>query len=187
MTVPKNLHRLLPLFLMCAFGLMLPSCFKDDDSPADQNKEWKAQNEQYVTDAMAKTGTDGTPYYTKISPSWAPETFVLVHWHNDRSLTENNLSPMDNSTTQIKYELFNIEGDKISDSYAAPDSVYTSRPSSNIIGMWAALTHMNVGDSVTLVIPSQAAYGDRTNSTIKPYSTLIYNVKLKAITAYEIP
>lgn len=175
------------MLLLCSAGLMMTSCFDDDDSIAVKYKEWKEKNEQYLLDAEAQRGEDGNLYYTKIVPSWAPNAYVLIHWHNDRALNAGALSPMDNSTTQITYELFNIDGDRLSDSFSNTDSLYTSKPSSNIIGMWTALTHMNVGDSVTMVIPSQAGYGERNYSGILPYSALIYNVKLKAIPAYEVP
>ena len=183
----RNLYKLAPAALVAGMGLLVTSCFEDEKTTAEKYEDWRLQNEKYVADAEAKKAPDGSPYYTKIVPSWAPNAYVLVHWHNDRSLTASNLSPMDNSTTQITYELFNVEGDRISDSFANRDSVYTSRPSSNIVGMWAALTHMNVGDTVTMVIPFQAGYGESSYSDILPYSTLVYNVKLKAITAYEIP
>lgn len=173
--------------LLSGLALMVAGCFHDPDSPADTYREWKDRNEQYVSEAELRTDDNGNPYFEKIVPSWAPNTFVLVHWHNDRALTENNLSPMDNSTTQIKYQLLDIDGKELSNSYSAADSVYTSKPSSNIIGMWTALTHMNVGDSVTMVIPSSAGYGELNYSGITPYSTLIYNVKFKAIKAYEVP
>lgn len=171
------------------FGLSLSatSCFKDEEPISEKYKEWREENEQYVKDAEAKIDENGGRYYTKIVPSWAPDAYSLVHWHNDRSLTANNLSPMDNSTVAITYELFNIKGEKLADSFSNPDSLYTSRPSQNIVGVWAPLTHMNVGDSVTIVIPSQAGYGEANTSTIPPYSTLIYNIKLKAVKAYEVP
>ena len=183
----NKISRLLPAIAMCTTGFMLTSCFEDDETTAEKYKEWREKNERYVLEAEAKTDVNGKAYYTKIIPSWAPDAYALVHWHNDRALTAGNISPMDNSTTQITYELFNIEGEKISDSFSNRDSVYTSRPSQNIVGVWAPLTHMNVGDSVTIVIPSQAGYGELNFGDILPYSTLIYNIKLKAVTAYEVP
>lgn len=179
--------KVLPALLLCSGGLWLTSCFDDGESTAEKYKEWRERNEKYIDQAEALTNEDGSPYYTRIDPSWAPGAFALVHWHNDRNLTKDNLSPMDNSTVQITYELLNIDGEKISNSFSNPDSVYTSKPSQNIIGVWAPLTHMNVGDTVTIVIPSQAGYGEMNYGDIPPYSTLVYNIKLKAITAYEVP
>ena len=182
-----KLKEVLPMLLLCGAGLALTACFDDSDPIAEQYKEWKEQNEQYLAEAEAQIDADGKPYYTKIVPDWAPNAYVLMHWHNDRTQTENNLSPMDNSTVSITYELFDIEGKRISDSFSNIDSLYTSRPSSNIIGVWAGLTHMHIGDSVTMVMPADAGYGEYPNQGIKPYSTLIYNIKLKAIPAYEVP
>lgn len=187
MTILKTLRKAIPALLLCSSGLALTSCFNDEEPISEKYKEWKEKNEAYLAEAEQKKESDGSAYYDKIVPTWAPNTYVLLHWHNDRSLTANNLSPMDNSTTQISYQLLDIEGKEISNSYSNPDSVYTSKPSSNIIGMWAALTHMNVGDSVTMVIPASAGYGAMPYGGVQPYSTLIYNVKFKAITAYEVP
>lgn len=177
----KIIRKLFPAVMMCGCGIFLTGCFDDSDSLSEQYKDWRTRNENYFD------SVENTESYTEIIPSWAPNTSVLVRWHNDRSLTQNNLSPMDNSTVAITYELFNIDGKKISDSFANRDSLYISKPSQNIIGVWAALTNMNVGDSVTMVIPSAAGYGESNRTDIPPYSTLVYNIKMKAITAYEMP
>lgn len=183
----RKLTRLLPALLLCSLGFGVSSCFHDEDPNSVKYKEWREKNELFMVTEEARTMPDGSPYYTRITPSWAPNTYVLIHWHNDRSLTANNLSPMDNSTTKITYELFNVDGQAISSSFANADSVYTSRPSQNIIGMWAGLTHLHVGDTVTMVIPYQAGYGEVQSGNIPPYSTLVYGVKLKSIPAYEVP
>lgn len=173
-----------PALLIC---LSLTNCFKDDDPLAEQYAEWKAQNERYIAEAEVMTDADGALFYERIQPSWAPSAYTLIHWFNDRRLTENNLSPMDNSTVEITYLLRNVDGDTISSSFASTDSVYRSKPQDNIIGIWYPLTQMHVGDSVQLVIPYQAGYGERLYGGIPPYSTLVYNIKMKAVTAYEVP
>lgn len=183
----RKIRRLLPALAISCTGLALTGCFSDEETTEEKYAEWRERNTQYVAEAMEKKNEDGTPYYEKIVPDWAPAAYVLIHWHNDRALTEKNLSPMDNSTVKMTYELFDIDGNKISDSFSNTDSVYTSRPLQNIVGMWAAMTTMHVGDTATLVMPSQAAYGEMSNGAVLPYSTLVYNVKMKAITAYEIP
>lgn len=183
----KNLHKVLLLSAVFSMAAALTGCFNDPESTAEKYREWKEKNEAYVAEQELLTNPDGTPYYRKIVPSWAPDAYALVHWYNDPALTENNLSPMDNSTVSITYELFDIEDKRLSDSFSSTDSLYTSRPSQNIVGVWAPLTHMHVGDSVRIIIPYQAGYGEIGNGTINPYSTLVYNIKLKKINAYEIP
>lgn len=170
---------LLPVALT---ALMLPlgACSLDDDT--EDYTAWREQNDEYIANI-------NTAEYTKIVPDWAPNNSVYIKWHNDRSLTAANLVPLSTSTVSIKYEFENIEGTKLGNSYraASGDSVYQSCPNQNILGMWIALTNMHVGDSVTMIIPYPSAYGNQLNATIKPYSNLIYRVKMKSIDAYERP
>lgn len=176
----RKLLYLLPLLIPALTGCL------DNESDTDYT-EWRQKNDEYVSRMEALT-ENGQKVYTRIVPSWSPGNFVLVKWHNDRSLTAGNLSPLSNSIVNIKYELEDIDGKKLGDSYSSTsygDSIYQSRPNQNIVGMWAALTSMHVGDSVTLVIPSGSGYGNSNMGTIPPFSTLIYRVKLKGIPAYE--
>lgn len=175
--------------LLTGIILSATSCFKDDDPDINQVQDWKLLNEAYILDAEARTNDDGSPYYEKIVPSWAPGTFTLIKWHNDRALTASALSPLDNSIIYMKYEVENINGAIIENSYnnhIYGDSIYRTSPSKMIIGVRAALPKMHVGDSVSLVLPASAAYGNLTNGSIKPYSTLKFNIKLVAIPGYEI-
>ena len=174
----KRLLYLLPL-------LALTGCLDDDNE--DYYSEWKAQNDQYISqlDASTLAGTSG---YTKIVPDWGSLNSVYMKWHNDRSLTAGNLKPMSNSTVDITYAMENINGESLGDSFSATtwgDSIYRSKPNQNIVGMWAAMLEMHVGDSVTMVIPYASGYGITSTGSISPYSTLIYHVKMKGVPAYE--
>lgn len=163
----------------------LSSCNGVDDADSNDFSDWRRQNVEYVQE-MENKQEDNTPFFTKIQPDWAPaQMYSLVHWHNDKALTEKNLIPMDNSTVDIVYELLDINGKTLGSSYANTDSVYTSRPNQNITGIWAALTTIHEGDSVTVVVPYEAGYGTAVYGDIPPYSTLIFNLKLKKIRAYE--
>lgn len=179
----RNLFVLPALALIAASSLS--SCLGDDDDSVDYT-EWISLNENYLSDKEAETDDEGNKLYEKIVPSWCPGTYVLATWHNDRSKTEANLVPMDNSTVDVIYECSYIDGTMIDKSYSNTtygDSIYRCKPSDNIVGFWAMLTNMHVGDSVTCVIPTNAGYG--TTGSVLPYSTLIYHMKLKAIHAYE--
>lgn len=166
--------------LFCGF-LALPfcSCLKGE---ADEYESWKALNNEYVANLDKSE-------YTEVIPDWAPQNSVYIKWHNDRSKTANNLVAMSTSTVDMKYELEDIEGNSLGNSYSAAsgDSVYQSKPNSNIVGMWIAMTTMHVGDSATLVIPYPSAYGAAKTGSIKSYSTLIYRVKIKDVKAFEKP
>ncbi|MCM1475590.1 MAG: FKBP-type peptidyl-prolyl cis-trans isomerase [Muribaculaceae bacterium] len=163
----------------------LSACMDDDDS---DYAEWKISNEEYVKEAETQT-ENGKLKFEKITPSWAPATFALVRWCNDRSLTAKNLSPLDNSTIDMTYETADINGKVINSSYdlhTYGDSIYRTRPADMITGVRAVLPLMHVGDSVALVLPYSAAYGTTAYGSIPPYSTLLFKIKLVGIHAYEI-
>lgn len=155
---------------------VLPSCLKSD---IDQYDKWRDLNNAFTK------GID-TLEYKKFVPDWAPGNSVYVKWYNDRSLTANNLMPISTSTVSLKYEMQNIDGTPLGNSYKANgDSLYTSVVGKNIIGFQIALMQMHVGDSVRMIIPYQSGYGSSTTGGIAPYSNLIYDVKLVSIPAYE--
>lgn len=155
------------------------SCLKSEHEDYEQ---WRHLNDEYLA-------TLNRSEYQLIIPDWAPQNSVYIKWHNDRSLTASNLVPMSTSTVDIKYELEDIEGTKYENTYSRTDSTYTTQPNGNVTGMLIALTTMHVGDSVTLVVPYSSGYGSGTGSsgTLKPYTNLIFHMKLKGIKAYERP
>lgn len=157
--------------------LTLTGCLKGE---MDEYDTWRDLNDAYVKSIDLSE-------YEKVAPSWAPLNPVYMKWHNDRALTASNLVPMSTSTVEMKYELEDINGKKIENSYSRKDSVYTSRPQQNIIGMEIALTTMHVGDSVTVIIPYASGYGNEIKTNMLPYTNLIYHLKLKSIKAYEKP
>ena len=172
--------------LSLAFGLT--SCLGNDSDNTYDYTEWKNLNDYYIIQMEDSIDSDGNRVFEKIIPDWCPQIYVLAQWHNDRSLTEGNLVPLDNSTVDVVYECLYANGAVLDSSYnntTYGDSIYRCKPSDNIYGFWTMLTNMHVGDSVTCVIPMNAAYGAQ-STTVMPYSTLIYNMKLKAIHAYEV-
>ena len=183
----------LTLLSLCVSAMLpLVSCLGDDDDSNEKRyADWKKQNEEFVEKKLAERNPDGTEVYTKIVPDWSTKVYILMKWHNDRSLTEKELVPLENSTCNVKYLGELIDGEKFDSSFSLTengDSIYLTQPYKNIPGFWAALTQMHVGDSVTAIIPWSAAYGSTgSGSTIKPFSTLVFHLKLKAITNYQTP
>lgn len=170
------------LIALLILPIALTSCLGDDNDNTVDYTEWIALNENYVSEKAAD------PDYERIVPKWSPGVFVLAKWHNDRSLTAGNLVPMDNSTVDVIYQVEYVNGVQLDSSYnntTYGDSIYRCKPLVNIVGFWAMLTNMHVGDSVTCVIPADAAYGASSTSVV-PYSTLVYHMKLKGISAYEV-
>lgn len=167
----------------------LSSCLGNDDKSYDYT-DWINLNQTYYTRMEDTVGANQKKVFEKIVPVWAPGpgVSVLAQWHNDRSLTAGNLVPMDNSTVDVIYEVRYVNGVLLDSSYKNTtygDSIYRCKPSDNIVGFWTMLTNMHVGDSVTCIIPNEAAYG-ASGSSVMPYSTLIYNMKLKSIYKYEM-
>ena len=181
-----NIKRyIIPSMLSLAMAAGLSSCLGDDDKNSFDYDAWSNLNETYVTRMTDTVGADGKKVFEKITPVWAPGVFILAQWHNDRSLTAGRLVPMDNSTCDVVYQVSYINGTVFDSSYAEKDSIRSFKPAETIAGFWTMLTNMHVGDSVTCVIPMNAGYGASSTSVI-PYSALIYNMKLKAIKAYEV-
>ncbi len=177
----------IPVLLSILAPMALTSCLGDDDNNVDYS-EWIQMNEKYISDKEAELDADGNKAYEKIVPKWCPGVYILAKWHNDRSLTAGNLVPMDNSTVDVIYECEYVNDVVLDSSYKQTtygDSIYRCRPLDNIVGFWTMLTNMHVGDSVTCVIPMNAAYGVSSNSVL-PYSTLVYHMKLKNIHHYEV-
>ena len=181
---PKHSLLALPAVMLC-----LSSCLSDDEKTYKDYTDWRNQNLEYIDQAKAAT-INGVKQYEEVTPDWDKTTTILVQWHNDRSLTQNNLVPMSNSTVDVKYILTTIEGDTIDSSYsqtAYGDSIYRCRPNNMITGFQTALTSMHVGDSVTTIIPYTAGYGASGSGSVLPYSTLIFGIKLVGIDAWETP
>lgn len=175
------------IFLIPLLSLILASCLGTNTDDVADYAAWQKLNNSYV-DSLEKLTVNGEKVYTKITTSWAPREYVLIKWHNDRKATEKNLVPITTSTVDIKYKLTNINGLAIDSSYnqkAYGDSIYRSSPSSNVMGMWIAMTTLHVGDSVTLVIPYASGYGYSGSGSVLPYSTLIFDMKLKGIHKYD--
>lgn len=159
------------------------------DTKDNDYEEWKTENDNYVDQMEAKM-ENGEPYYSRVVPSWANGLFVLMRWHNDRALTEKNLRPLFNSICDVKYHLTDITGEGVDSSYNQKtngDSIYRCLPSNQVLGFAVALTNMHIGDSVQLIIPYNAGYGNNKRANMKPYTTLIYELKLVDIPAYETP
>lgn len=177
--------RVLPA-IVCLLAVCVTSCLDGNDV---DYSDWKKDNIKYVEEAKNSL-VDGKPEYETVVPVFAPKIFILMKWHNDRELTKNNLKPLDNSTIDCKYICTDIEGNYIDSSFLSTtygDSIFRTRPTKNISGFWTALTNMHVGDSVTVIIPSEAGYGSISYSKVKPFSTLVYGIKLTGIPGYELP
>ena len=174
---------------LAAVALGLYSCSPESDNDKNDNVDWDwvALNENYYANAALETDKDGSPYYEKIVPVWNEGASILMHYFNDRALTAGNLRPYLTSTVSAKYELALADGTALENSYSNTDSVLTTKVSALVEGWAIALTNMHVGDSVKVVIPAAQGYGAYAHGSVPAYSTLVFNIKLVDVPAYEVP
>ena len=104
------MKKILPLFvLLMAVAIVLPACSDDDEDYESIYKEWHDQNDAWLAQMKARTNPDGTPYYQLIVPSWYTSGYVLIHYFNDRTETEGNLSPLYTSVVDVIYRGYDCE------------------------------------------------------------------------------
>lgn len=159
------------------------------DSTWDLYEEWREANDEFYNEQLTLTDDDGSLFYSLLAPSWYPTSGVLIHYFNDRSETEGNLSPLVTSTVDVKYigRLYNDEPfDSSYTNTTYGDSIFRTQPSGTIAGWQIALTDMRVGDSARVVVPYMQGYETSTTGSILPYSTLVFDIKLVDIYRYEL-
>lgn len=89
--------------------------------------------------------------------------------------------PQRTDKVQVHYEGRLIDGTVFDASKKHGDKPLEFRADQVIKGWTEALTMMPVGSKWQLFIPQELAYGERNSGTIKPYSTLIFDVELLGI------
>lgn len=181
-----------PVFLVLALGFavgLLPSCSDDDDNSADSSyTEWRETNIAWMMEQQAKKNPDGSNYYDLVVPAWYPSGYVLIHYFNDRSLTQDNLSPLLTSTVDVRYKGYlcnEVAFDSSSLMTTYGPGIFRTKLNEVITGWGIAFANMHVGDTAEIIIPYQQAYGTSVTSAIPPYSNLRFNVRLVDIPAYE--
>jgi len=175
------------LYLLPVIGLsiLFSGCLGEDQN--EKNSAWRNANEKYVEEMAALT-ENGVPVYTRIESSWIPGSYILMRWHNDRSKNPNVVTPLYNSTVDVIYDMYLCDGTAIQNSFDLKtngDSIYQTTPAKNIDGFAQALNQMVEGDTCTVIIPANMAYGNIANGSIPAYSALVYGLKLKKIRNYE--
>lgn len=176
------MKKLLLIFPLIAIALA--ACNEDEDS-LDNYVEWLEANNNWLNEQANLRNQDGSPYYTKLTSEWNSNAYVLIHYFNDRKLTEGNLSPLYTSTIAVKYAGRLYDNTPFDSSYKQTDSLYVAQLSDNISGWWIALSDMRVGDSATVVIPAAQAYGTASMGSVPPFSVLQFDIKLVDIPHYQ--
>lgn len=169
--------------LPAAAGLMviasLASCAEDN---WDTYRDWREANQDWYTAQAYRTDSDGKPYYRQLSPDWNKNSGVLIHYLNDRALTEGNLSPLQTSYVKVNYRLELYNGVAVDSGTA-----FVSQPAQLIPGWQVALNDMRVGDTCEVIVPYTQGYGAGGSTNIDPYSMLKFGIRLVDIDRYEVP
>ncbi len=172
--------------LIVVASICVCSCGDNDNTWQDYS-DWRELNESWYAEQQAMKNPDGSTYYSLLQPSWYKGSGVLIHYFNDRTLTQGNLTPLANSKVKVKYKGELYDGAGFDSSYTEVDSCRTFTLGSDLIMGWRiALNDMHVGDSADIIIPWMQAYGASGNSGISPYSNLKFSIKLVDIESYEV-
>ncbi len=124
----------------------------------------KAAGEKYLAENKGKEGVQTTPSGLQYKVLTAGTGAI----------------PADSSTVKVNYKGTLIDGTEFDSSYKRNEPA-TFRANQVIKGWTEALTMMPVGSKWELYIPQDLAYGARDAGTIKPFSTLVFEVELLGI------
>lgn len=171
------------------FGLMIillaASCNKDE-SVWEKYKDWRNANNDFFNSKSYATTPNGQGFeYEHITPDWDKGSFILMKRFKDGP--DQTKVPLYTSTVDVMYKGMLYDGTGFDSTYLYTDSITTFRCSSTVLGFAIALTNMAVGDSCEVIIPQYLAYGAQESGKIKPYSTLVFGIKLVGIPGYEKP
>lgn len=183
------MNKYFKILALCSLPL-LAACSLDREEPADPNSEWREENDNWIQAKAEEKDADGNSVYEKVTAPWDPNAYVLMRWHNDRTLNSSQLSPISTSTIDVRYEVSNIDGDLIDSSKKSVSpalGVYRSVLNNNINGWIIGISQMHIGDTCTILIPYNQAYGSVSYGSLSPYSNLEFNVRLVGIPGFEKP
>ena len=88
--------------------------------------------------------------------------------------------PSDTSKVKVHYEGRTIDGNVFDSSYKRGEPVEL-RCNQTIKGWTDAMVHMPAGSTWEVYIPQEFAYGEREQSSIKPFSVLIFKIELISV------
>lgn len=168
---------------------VVAGCSDDDEDEGttwDKYAEYRDENLSWIEDQETRLNSDGTKYYERLQPDWNANSYILIHWFNDRSETAGNLRPLLTSSVRARYIGRNYLGEVFDADSTSEKGTYFLV--SQVVSGWQlALQNMNVGDSVEILLPYNQAYGSSTpNDLIPPYSSLQFNMRLLDIPTLEV-
>ena len=184
------------ILLLLAFlaPLVATSC-SEDDNTVEEFPDWRNRNEAYFSDILstAKVNTDG---------SW--KTFLSYALEDTIPTTENDYiavkvlrpgtgsgCPMFTDSVKINYRGRLVPSTSYAEGYVFDQSYVSDEPGKTslpvkfrvgdlVTGFTTALQYMHIGDYWRVYIPYWLGYGSTGSTSIPAYSTLIFDIELKA-------
>ena len=182
-------------FALISFASLLlasvaTSCLSDNNGTDvwEEYAQWREANDAWLEDMQQRTDDNGNPYYKTVRGAWDYNSYVLMHYFNDTTLTRGNLSPYYTSTVDFIYHGQLYDGTPFDSSYLSTSPADSVRRTTltNVISGWViAATEMHVGDSCEVIVPYSSGYGASGMGDVLPYSHLVFNMKLVGVPFYE--
>lgn len=181
------------LFMAPAFTLL--SCSENEEED-DEFANWQERNETYFNDIYTQAIADQTDdldtircYSLTNAVTTEKDDYIVVK--KLESGTSLSGSPMFTDSVKISYRGRLIPTENYTDGYVFDqtyqgdfnwESVHTTSTyfSSFVKGFTTALLNMTIGDRWRVYIPYKLGYGSSGSSSIKGYSTLIFDISLHA-------
>ena len=174
--------------------LVLASC-SEDDNTVEEFPDWRNTNEAYFSDILstAKANTDG---------SWT--VFLSYALEDTIPTTDNDYiavkvlrpstgsgCPMFTDSVKINYRGRLVPSTSYAEGYVFDQSYVSDEPGKTslpvkfrvgdlVTGFTTALQYMHIGDYWRVYIPYWLGYGSTGSTSIPAYSTLIFDIELKA-------
>lgn len=174
---------------LAALAIGAASCSDSESNKTvwERYTAWREVNNSWIEAKADSVDTStGGPFFQRISPSYDPMGYVLVHWYNDRDSTAGNLQPMLTSTVSTRYKGRLYNDIAFDSSYTRTNALFTTSLQSVIAGWQIALQNMHVGDTCLVLVPYAQGYGANGSGIIPPYSALQFNMSLVDIPAWEV-
>ncbi len=176
--------RLIPHIFIFVIGTIITLSSCKEKSVWEEFEGWRNANNDYFEAKSAELNSNGTYAYERIVPDWDKGSCILMKRLKKGSGT---INPLYTSYVDVMYKGRLYDGTPFDSTYSYVDSITTLKISSTVHGFTMALTNMVEGDSCEIIIPSYLGYQDKEKGIIKPYSTLVFGLKLVKIAAYEKP
>lgn len=181
--------------------LVLASC-SEDDNTVEEFPDWRNTNEAYFSDILstAKANTDGS---WKVFLSYALEDtipttdndYIAVKVLREGPSAADDVNyehcPMFTDSVKVNYRGRLVPSTSYAEGYVFDQSYVSDEPDNTslpvkfrvgdlVTGFTTALQYMHIGDYWRVYIPYWLGYGSTGSTSIPAYSTLIFDIELKA-------